>query len=88
MAGVRLEVDRAVVVAGEAAGDVKAEAGSLSQGLGCEKRIEDAVADLGRNPVSVIADSHDHALVLAVRKHIDSAAARHGVQGVVDQVSP
>ena len=84
----RLDLDLAVVVADQAPDDVEAQAGALPDRLGGEERIEDALADLGRDAGSVVDDADDDALPLAVRRHLDAAGIRDGIERVVDQVRP
>ena len=79
VAGLGVELDGAVVVADEAAGDVESEAGSLAEGFGGEEGIEDAAAKLRGNAGTVVSDSHDDALVVAGCKHIDPTSLDHGV---------
>ncbi len=88
-AGLRFEVDSAVVVSDEAPCDVEPEARSLSLGFGCKERIEDAIANApseSRGPSSTIRTTT--LLLLASRKHLYPASVRDSVQSIVDQVSP
>ncbi len=87
-ARLRLDVDFAVVVADEAPDDVEAQAGALPHRLGGEERVEDALADLCGDAGPVVDDAHHHALMLAVRQHLDAARVGDGVEGVVDQIRP
>src|SRR5262245_56941363 len=53
-AGTRLDIDRAAVLANDAAGDRETEPSAV--GLGGEERIEDAGKHLGRDPGTGVSD--------------------------------
>ena len=48
--------------------DRQAQAGALARGLGREERVEDAVADLRRDAVAVVADPHLHRVAQVARR--------------------
>ena len=70
--------------------EVQAEAGALADVLGREERIEDVVADLGRDAAAGVTDHQPHAPAPRVQLGADRqpvlGGPLHGVAGVDDQV--
>src|SRR6185312_5106369 len=88
VARLRLDGDFAVVVTDEAPDDVEAKAGTQTDRLGGEERVEDPFADVGRNSRAVVDNPYGHTLMLAIRPHLDAARVGNGIERVVDEIRP
>src|SRR5580658_180547 len=78
----------AAMAAHDAGGGFEAQSRTLSDALGGEERLKQTLADFRRDARSVIANFDQQAVQLARRADPQLALALHGVDGVVDQVSP
>ncbi len=67
---------------------IEAEACSLTDSFGSEKRFEDVGLDLGRDSGTVVANLDDDAIIVAIGSNSQLAFAAHGIDGIVDNVSP
>src|SRR5437660_1770165 len=67
---------------------VEAEAGAFANSLGGKKRLKDVGLYLAGNSRAVIADLNYYATVIAVGSDAKLAFAVHGVNRVINNVSP
>jgi|SRR5947209_20518777 len=72
-ARLRLDRDFAIIVAHQAPHDVEAQSRAKAHRLGCEKRVENALADLRWDTGPVIDDSYHCALTIALCQYLDPA---------------
>src|SRR5208283_6212426 len=88
ISGLGTNLNVAAVLFHDALHRVEAESRPLTYALGREKRLKNVRQDLRRNSGAVVADFHDHAIVLTIGAHAQLAFSSHRVDGIVDQVGP
>src|SRR5215831_16911629 len=83
-----LDRDRAAVLLDDAVGDREAEAGSRSDLLRREERVEDALLELPRDPGPAVGEVDPDQLAFSARRDLDRLGARigEGVARVGEQV--
>src|SRR6202044_1338948 len=75
----------AAMIAHDTGSGFEAQARALSDALGGEERLEDAVANFRRDARPIVADFDQQAVQLARRADTQLALGLHSVDGVVDR---
>src|SRR5690348_13942609 len=89
VAGPRIHADASMVpVDDNALNDFEPEPGTLACCFGREERLEEVLANLGRNAGPVIFDNNDSLVSVAARRNRENARIAHGVKRVRNQIGP
>src|ERR1700686_1531683 len=67
---------------------VQAQSGSLPYSLGGEEWFKDMCLNLGRNAWTVVANPSHNATIVLIGSHSKLAFSAHGIDGIIDDVSP
>src|SRR3954465_7744838 len=88
VAGFGAHLNVATVFSHDAFHGVEAEARALAHPFGGEERLADVRQNLRRNSWAVICDLNYHAGGILLSARREFSLARHGINGIIDEVCP